>query len=66
MTAAGSDHHVAVLLEDDVGAVVKVQHRDAIELRWGAAGLGDCLRVDEVHLRLEEVRVNLQSTWRLL
>lgn len=26
VTATGSDHHVAVLLEDDVGAVVKVKH----------------------------------------
>lgn len=50
MTTAGSDNHVAVLLEDDIGAVVKVKHRDAVELRWGAAGLGHRLRVDKVHL----------------
>lgn len=26
VTATGSDHHVAVLLEDYVGAVIKVEH----------------------------------------
>lgn len=26
VAAAGSDHHVAVLLQDDVGAVIKVKH----------------------------------------
>lgn len=26
VAATGSDHHVAVFLEDDVGAVVKVEH----------------------------------------
>lgn len=54
MTATGSDHHIAVLLEDDVGAVIKVEHRDAVELGRGAAGLGHCVRVDKVHLWLEE------------
>lgn len=54
MAAAGSDHHVAILLEDDVGAVVKVQHRDAVELGGGAAGLWHHLRVDKVDLWLEE------------
>ena len=55
VAAAGSDHHVAVLLQDDVGAVVEVEHRDAVELGGGAAGLGHCLRVDKVHLWLEGV-----------
>lgn len=50
MAAAGSDHHVAVLLEDDVGAVVEVEHRDGVELRGGAAGFGNRVRVDEVNL----------------
>ena len=26
MAATSSDHHVAVFLEDDIGAVVKVEH----------------------------------------
>lgn len=50
VASAGSDHHVAVLLEDDVGAVVEVEHRDGVELRGGAAGLGNRVRVDEVNL----------------
>lgn len=50
VAAAGSDHHVAVLFEDDVGAVIEVEHRDGVELRGGAAGLGDRVRVDEVNL----------------
>lgn len=54
MTATGSDHHIAVLLEDDVGAVVKVEHRDAMELCGGTARLGHSLWVDKVHLQLEE------------
>lgn len=52
MTAAGSDDHVAVLLEDDIGAVVKVKYRDAVELCRGTAGLGHRVRVDKVHLWL--------------
>lgn len=54
MTAAGPDHHVTVLFEDDVGAVIEVEHGDAVELCRGAAGLGHCLRVDKVNLWLEE------------
>lgn len=50
MAAAGSDHHVAVLLEDDVGAVVEVEHGDGVELRGGAAGFGNRVGVDEVNL----------------
>lgn len=50
VAAAGSHHHVAVLFEDDVGAVVEVEHRDGMELRGGAAGLGNRVRVDEVNL----------------
>lgn len=50
VASAGSDHHVAVLLEDDVGAVVEVEHRDGVELCGGAAGLGNRVRVDEVNL----------------
>lgn len=50
VAATGSDHHVAVLLEDDIGAVVKVEHWDAVELGRGTAGLGHRVRVDKVHL----------------
>lgn len=47
------DHHVAVLLQDDVGAVVKVEDRDAVELRGCTAGLGHRLWVDKMDLFLE-------------
>lgn len=53
VTAAGPDNHVAVLFEDDVGAVVEVEDGDAVELRGSAAGLGHRLRVDEVNLSEE-------------
>lgn len=52
VTATGSDHHVAVLFQNDVGAVVEVKHRDAVKLRRGTAGLGHRLRVDKVYLWL--------------
>lgn len=72
MAATGSDHHVAILLEDDVGAVVEVEHRDGVELRGGAAGLGNRVRVDEVNLERvvstvrRRVRVRLARVSRLL
>lgn len=65
MTATCSDHHVAILLENDVGAVVEVEHRDAVELRGGAAGLGHGVWVDEVHLWSEEASLNRHRKWGL-
>lgn len=53
VAATCSDHHVAVLLQDDVGAVVKVEDRDAVELRGCTAGLGHRLWVDKMDLFLE-------------
>ena len=50
MAATGPDDHVSVFLQDDVGAVVEVEHRDGVELRGGTARLGHRLRVDEVDL----------------
>jgi len=50
VAATCSDHHVAVFLEDDVGAVVEVEHRDGVELRGRAAGLRHRLRVDKMNL----------------
>lgn len=58
MAAARPDHHVAVLFQDDVGAVVEVEDGDAVELGGGAAGLGHRLRVDEVNLVSEEELVS--------
>ena len=43
LAAAGLDDHVPVLLEDDVVAVVDVQHGDGGELPRGAAGLWELL-----------------------
>lgn len=51
MAAAGSHHHVAVLLQDDVGAVVEVEHRDGVELGRSTARLGYRLRIYEVDLK---------------
>lgn len=50
VAATGPDDHVSVFLQDDVGAVVEVEHRDGVELRGGTARLGHRLRVDEVDL----------------
>lgn len=50
VAAAGPDHHVPVLLQDDVGAVVEVEDGNGVELSRGAARLGHRLRVDEVDL----------------
>lgn len=53
VAATCPDHHVAVLLQDDVGAVVKVEDGDAVELRGCTAGLGHRLWVDKMDLVLE-------------
>ena len=66
MAAAGSDHHVAVLLEDDVGAVVEVEHRDAVELGGGAAGLRHRVRVDKVHLWVQIMTQSSQQRRKTL
>lgn len=50
VAATSSDHHVAVFLENDVRAVVEVEHRDGIELRGGTAGFRNCLWVNEMNL----------------
>lgn len=50
VAATGTHDHVAVLFEDDVGAVVEIEDRDGIQLGRGAAWLGHRLRVDEVDL----------------
>lgn len=47
----GPDHHVAVLLEDDIGAVVKVEHGDTVQLGGSAAGFGHCVWVYKVDLQ---------------
>lgn len=50
VTATGSDDHVSVFLQDDVGAVVEVEDRDGVQLSGGTAWLGHRFGVDEVDL----------------
>lgn len=50
VAATGSHRHVPVLLQDDVGVVVEVEHRDGVQLGGGAARLGHVLRVHEMDL----------------
>lgn len=52
MAATGAYHHVLVLLQDDVGVVVKEEHGYGVEFGGGAARLWYILRVHEVHQRL--------------
>lgn len=54
MAATCPDHHVTVLLQDDVRAVIEVEDRDAVKLRGCAAGLGHRLWVDKMYLFLEK------------
>ena len=66
VAAAGSDHHVAVFFEDDVGAVSEVQHRDGMQLGGRAAGLGHRLWVYKVDLHREDREVwrsNIAGGW---
>lgn len=64
VATTGPDHHVLVLLQDDVGVVVKVEHGDGVQLGGGAAGLGHVLRVHEVDLgdKRSEVTYSSSST----
>lgn len=57
VAATRSDYHVAIFLQDDVGAVVKIQNGDAVELSGGAARLWDRVRVYEVNLQ-EKKHIN--------
>lgn len=50
MAATRSDHHVAVFLQDDIGAVIKIQDGDGVELCGGATWFWNCFGVDEVNL----------------
>lgn len=55
MAATGPDHHVSVLLQDDIRAVVEVEDRDGVELGGRTAGLGYCVWVDEVNLQATDM-----------
>lgn len=54
VAATRSDHHVPILLQNDIGAIVEIQHGDAVELSGGAARLRD---------RVWVYKVNLQEQW---
>lgn len=43
LTAAGLHHHVSMLFEDDIVAVVIEQDRNGAELLGGAAGFGNLI-----------------------
>lgn len=62
MAATGSDHHVSVLLQDDVRAVIKVEDRYSVELGGCTAGLGYRVWVDEVNL--QATNRNHGERWR--
>lgn len=59
MAAAGAHHHVLVLLQDDVGVVVEVEHGNGVELGRGAARLRYVLWVHQVHLESGERLFNV-------
>lgn len=54
VAATGSDHHVAVLAQDDVVAAVIVEHRGGTQLGRGAARLGDHVWLHQVHQGLQD------------
>ena len=49
MTAARPYNHVFILFENDVGVVVKVEHRDCGELGGDTARLGHGQLIHQVH-----------------
>ena len=53
VAATALDDHVAVLLQDDVGALVKVEDRDPGQLGWRAARLRSQVRAHQVDQGLE-------------
>lgn len=48
--AASSHYHAAILLEDHIWAVIKVEHRDGVELCRRAAGFGNRFRINKMNL----------------
>lgn len=50
VAAAGLDHHVAVLPQDDVVAAVIVEHRGGTQFGGSTACLGDDIWFHQVHL----------------
>lgn len=55
VAATGPDHHVPVLLQDDIRAVVEVEDRYGVELGGRTAGLGYRVWVDEVNLQTTDM-----------
>lgn len=53
VAATRSDHHVAVFLEDDVRAVIKVEHGDGVELRGSTTRFRNRLWVNEMNLHIK-------------
>lgn len=57
-TAAGLNHHVAMLFEDDVVVVVVEEDRDGAEFGGGAARFRDLVGLQEVNLQKESHSFN--------
>lgn len=57
VAATRSDHHVAVFLQDDIGAVIKIQDGDGMELCGGATWFWNRFGVDEVNLEKKNTKV---------
>ena len=49
MAATRLDDHVFIFLQNDVGALIKIQDRDAAQLGWSTARLGDIVGSHQVH-----------------
>ena len=54
MASASTDHHVPVLLQNDVGAVIEEQDRDGTQLGGCTARLGNGFRTHQVDQSLND------------
>lgn len=54
VTAAALDHHLLVLLQDDVGVIEEVEHRDRGQFRRCATRFGVLERVHQVDQSLDD------------
>lgn len=54
MAATRAYYHVSVFLQNDIGAVIKVQDGDGIQFGWSTTGLGNVVRKHQVYLVKKE------------
>lgn len=50
VAATGTHYHISVFLQNDVGAVIKVQNGDGIQFGWSTTRLGNMVRKHQVYL----------------